>query len=309
MIHEYALDPEAISDWPSFRYFYDHFGVHTGRLISRFPGKWKRMVIKAVQSGPATPIQRSSIIERLARIDDKLIRLNRPYDETLHWTQNALAQHQVDPFQAIITDNKSANVEACLAAAELDSTHPLWSVSTQALVEREPAVLAGAAKRLLHLATEVIFVDPHFKPGRRKWLRPLEQFIQNASESGPTISRIEYHFKFDPDRPTPFDGEFIAECQQRIAPIVPVGMSIRLVRWKKRPVGKSFHARLLLTNKGGIGFDYGLDEGNESGDTTLVSLLHPLVFSELWDDFQLKSDMTKCTYEFDNEIVIIGEKK
>lgn len=308
MIHEYALDPDAISDWPSFRYFFDHFGVHTGRLISEFPGKWKRLVYQAVERGPATTIQRQSIVERLTTIDDKLFRQQRTYDGTVSWIKNALTQQPLEPFRAIITNNYPAGSNNCLGADGVDSTDPLWAVSTQAVLEREPEILAAAARTLLRHSAEVIFVDPHFKPGRRKWLRPLEEFIQNAIESGPSISRMEYHFKFDPAASPPFDAAFIAECQRRIAPVVPLGMTIKLIRWKKRPVGKSFHARLLLTNKGGIGFDYGLDEGDDRGDTTLVSILQPSTHKELWNDFQKHQDMTMCTYEFDNETVISGTK-
>ena len=52
MLSEYALDPELLSNWKDFRFFASQFGAAQGRLISRFPKKWKGLVMEAA-SGAA----------------------------------------------------------------------------------------------------------------------------------------------------------------------------------------------------------------------------------------------------------------
>ena len=62
MIYEFAVDPSAVNNWQRFRYIYDQCGVEHGRLISRFPHKWRKMVIAACVS---EGVERIKIVERL----------------------------------------------------------------------------------------------------------------------------------------------------------------------------------------------------------------------------------------------------
>lgn len=69
MIHEFAIDPVAMNNWQNFRYLNDNFGVEHGRLISRFPKKWTKMVCNACNDnydcGKISTIDRKRIVERL----------------------------------------------------------------------------------------------------------------------------------------------------------------------------------------------------------------------------------------------------
>ena len=67
MIYEYAVDPALLCDKERFRYLVENFGVHKGRLISRYPKRWKRLVYKGVAE--LSEMQRKWIEERLATID------------------------------------------------------------------------------------------------------------------------------------------------------------------------------------------------------------------------------------------------
>jgi len=307
MIHEFALDPEVISDWQSFRFFVDQFGVPTGRLISEFPGKWKRMVYDAVKRRGGSEIERKRVEQRLSTIDDRLLKQSRNFDGGLAWVRNAVNQHKIQPFHAIISGDNTPDPKLIVKAEQVDETHASWHVPRQAIIEREPDVLAETAAPLLLMSRRIIFVDPHFKPHRNKFLRPLEHFIVAADLT--RTKKFEYHFKVDEQVSARLDEEFKKTCEAKIAPLLPLGTSMRLVRWRKRAGGKSFHARYVLTEFGGIWYDYGLDEGDELGDTTNVALLESHVYTELWLDFQVPADMTKCSYEFDNEFLIEGSKQ
>lgn len=50
MLAEYAIDPELFNNWRDFRFFASQFGAAQGRLISRFPKKWKGLVKEAAQN-------------------------------------------------------------------------------------------------------------------------------------------------------------------------------------------------------------------------------------------------------------------
>jgi hypothetical protein len=71
MIHEYAVDPALLNNWERFRYLTEKFGVCRGRLISRFPKRWKAMVYDGLSS--VGEIERKKIEIYLQRIDEKML--------------------------------------------------------------------------------------------------------------------------------------------------------------------------------------------------------------------------------------------
>jgi hypothetical protein len=91
MIHEFAVDPEALVGWQNFRYLVQKFGISHGRLISRFPRQWKRMEYEACDDCP--DLEKKRITVALERIDDKLFAAGRAYDRTRDWVPNAVASH------------------------------------------------------------------------------------------------------------------------------------------------------------------------------------------------------------------------
>jgi hypothetical protein len=190
MIHEYALDPEVLSNWASFRYFVDQFGIPHGRLISRFPKEWKRLVYDA--SANAAPIEKLRITEGLRSIDRKMIVTGRTYDRSKSWLPNAIISHAQTPFRLIISTDAHVARENVTAATTINATTPGWIVDVNP-VARRSADMAAAAETLLKSGNEVLFIDPHFSCGPRH-LRPLEAFLAAAAvhQGG---RRLEYHLK------------------------------------------------------------------------------------------------------------------
>lgn len=314
MLYEFALDPEVISDWKSFRYFVDSFGVSEGRLISQFPKHWKRMVYEAVRKNHPTEIERAKIEERLRRIDDRLLRQSRTYDGEKLWIENAIEKQHTEPFHAIITNQKQYNIEKVLDADEIDKDDKLWNVPTQKSVPRVAKHMAQAISSLLKIAQEVIFIDPYFDPNKRRFCRPLEHFLEEAFHQNPDIKRIEYHTKLkgdfkDETERLNFEYNFNDECQNNLASLIPNEIPITLIRWKEREGGKRFHARYILTDRGGVLIENGLDDDDDDGgQATPFILLNGNLFEEIWNDFQKMEDLAQCTYEYDNEIIVLGTK-
>lgn len=307
MLNEFALDPEVISDWQSFRYFIENFGVSEGRLISRFPRDWKRLVYEAIDRNQPTPIKRLKFVEKLNSIDNSLIRKSREYDKEKDWLDNAVEQNQINPFHAIITKEEKVEAENLLLADDVAEENELWKTHTQKVIFRRPEIMAETVRVLLTSAKHILFIDPHFSPQADRFYRPLKHFLNCALHENNRIQRIEYHLKDDDSKP-PFDEEYIENCERNIAPLMPVGYELKIIRWKKRVGGKKFHARYILTEKGGILFENGLDEGADADEKTPVVLLKPELYKEIWNDFQKSEDLEKCTYELDNEITVVGNK-
>jgi hypothetical protein len=60
---------------------------------------------------------------------------------------------------------------------------------------------------------------------------------------------------------------------------------VRIVRWRIRPgVPDDFHARYILTDRGGYKLDKGLDE--EPGKEQPVSLLDDDLWQRIWNGYQ-----------------------
>ena len=307
MIYEFAVDPVAMNNWQNFRYLNDNFGVEHGRLISRFPGKWTRMVYDACNDnyacGKISTMQLQSIVERLKNINHKLVRLNRLYDSKKEWFENAEEQHSISRFRAIISTHNPNGQSYILNASEIDATNPLWNVPRERVIQRKSEKLAACAKMLLCASKEILFVDPHFNPKLRRFTDTFSYLIDYAFENI-MPRRLELHVEHKAaSASTDF---WKSTCQDKLTQIVPKGCTLKIVRWNERNEGDKLHPRYVLTEIGGIRYDYGLDEwdGVGEGKTTDVSVLDPDVYKQRWNDYQ--NDTT--TFECVDEMVIEGKK-
>jgi hypothetical protein len=150
MIREFALEPDALATWESFRYFIEKFGVPQGRLIAEFPGKWRRLVIEAAQR-VAKPVEFQRIVERLKQVGDHvLLSRSRPGgDSTRPWLERALAEHEREPFDGIIACTNPDSVPWVLLQSDVDEQNARFGVPRQIEVERRAARLVACAEFML----------------------------------------------------------------------------------------------------------------------------------------------------------------
>jgi hypothetical protein len=247
------------------------------------------------------PIERKRIVEALSQIDAKLFPVSRAYDGTRSWVDNAEMEHRSAPFRAIITDQNPANAPYVLRPDELNEMHPLWSVQREAPVSRKAEDMAACVEKLLLISSEILFIDPNFNPHHLRFRKPLELFIQRAVR-GKILTRLEYHVKDDDGR---WSSEaFKDECERFLPRIIPAGIELVLYRWQQRFGGDALHARYVLTEVGGLRFEYGLDEGEE-GETLDVSLLDTGLYKTRWNSFQ----RVTSAYDLVDEVKITGRKR
>lgn len=306
MINEYAVEPEALNNWQNFRYVDDQVGVEHGRLISRFPGKWARMVMAACsENTQLRDVERSRIAIKLKNLEkNKMAKLNRPYDPEKNWMNNIEEQQRQRPFHAVIARNNEAKIPNILNIDELDASHPLWNVPKEQVISRKANELACCAKLLLQVSKEILIIDPHFDPMKSRFRKTFSNLIEFAFEEHLPL-RIELHVEYDDLKEQKRATEWKDDCLRKFPQIIPEGFILQVFRWKIKASGDKPHARYVLTERGGIRYDYGLDEWVGEGQTTDVALLSTSLYEQRWQDYQIKT----AAFDLVDKIKVFGGRK
>lgn len=287
MIYEYALEPELVATWGNrqdSRYFAEKFGLGQPRIVSRYPRRWKRLVLEAL--GRVDNVEPARVVELVQRLSEKMVhRREYVWDPGRTWSDNARAEHERAPFHAILARQNADGHPRVLIAAELNDATPLWAVPRAVAIARRAADMAAAVAAMLRIAEIVVFVDPYFGPDRPRHRRTLEAFLRATTDGrvvdGP--ARLEVQTSGDEAR-TGARGFFEAECQRRLPGCIPAGARLRVVRLVERPGGERLHNRYILTDTGGVLFGAGLDDGDE-GATDDVQLLERAQYEERWRQY------------------------
>lgn len=289
MIHEFAVDPELFRNWKDVRYLTEHFGVCEGRLISRYPKKWERLVRQALDGerdykelGPVDDNTHMRVVEKLVSLKDKMQTRIHEWNDALGWLDNTEREHARRPFHAVLTSTAHDTDGRILNFNELDEDNSLWKVERERVVKRTAADLASAVAPLLKIARKLVFVDPHFDPYKRQVCIALQAYLEAALTkriSGTSLETLEFHTPYRPEI-----RDYEAECHRRLPALVPAGSIITIRRLKSMDDGDDMHNRYILTDRGGIRLAWGLDEGRR-GQTDDVSLLGTSVFAERWKQY------------------------
>ncbi|MBA4417097.1 MAG: hypothetical protein C0392_04185 [Syntrophus sp. (in: bacteria)] len=323
MIQEFALEPKVISTWSNFRYFVEQFGVEHGRLISKFPRKWKLTVFKKCEERARKEpgeLNLLRIIEKLKDpeyIDKKMMSSGREYNSAMPWIENAEYQHRFKPFHAIIATSNPNKHPHIVLSDEIDDSNPLWKVRTEITIERNPKKLAQCAAPLLEISGEIVIIDPYFEFVNKdikseNYGKPIFRFTDTLKElidcsfRGKPPKSIKLHVKHtnDPNKDKKQSLQrWENDCFSRLSKLIPEGSSIRVFRWKKCSQGKKLHPRFILTECGGIQYDVGLDSG-PIGEETIVKLLSEILHDEIWKDFQPES----AAFDLIDEIEVAGTR-
>jgi hypothetical protein len=284
MIHEYALEPSLLNNWERFRYFVAGFGISQGRLISRYPKRWKRMVHEALDE--CTDIQKARIVERMTTIDDLMFKRTQEWNTEADWLSNAEAEHGKRPFHAILAAKNARGHTAVLIAADLDDKTPLWAAERERVIDRKAGEMANAVAPLLALGPTLVFVDPYFDPFKTPAAKTMRILLEKAfSQVAETvIERVEIHTRFDMDK-SPAVEDFLAKFKEVILNrFVFAGVRVSIKRWQEYDGGEGLHNRYILTERGGVRFAWGLDEGDPT-QTDDISLLDHKVFQQRWNQY------------------------
>jgi hypothetical protein len=290
---EVAIEPAYLSNWDRVRLLVSQFGLDYGRLISDFPSdKWRFLVWRSCAN--CLPVDRNKIVEYLNSSDAKLINNRRDFREAKTWIENAKRENaSLKPFHLVVTCDKHEGIPEFVQGDELHDNGERWKPEMDEIIPRRADDMANIAKELLFRASEVAFIDPNYEPDR-SFNKPLQQFIAHAVQGGRPV-RMEYHLK-DDSSDEYFTGK-LKEMLLRGWLRLPQGYGIKFIRWKSFnwPSRDKMHPRYIMTDLGGLSFDYGLDEGND-GETTDVHILAKK--GEICKRRLLEFCATSTTYEY-----------
>jgi len=292
MIYEFAVDPEALNNWRTFIYVIEKFGVSKGRLISRFPKRWERAVLDSYKENSV--VNKSKIIEILSKVKELYYYSGRVYDTNKKWIDNAIEQHNLTNFRAILTSMNIENNSDVLNIDEFDESNEKFKISTGMKVKRKAKDMGDCIGSLLNISKEIIFVDPHFAPDatHSRFTNPLKEFLKYIDIN--KYVRVEYHIK------QKANIEYFENCcQENISHLLPERIQLKFVRWQDKGLTESLHARYILTDRGGVSVENGLDEG-QGEDTTDINLLDDALYKQRWEQYQKETS----PFKFVDEIVI-----
>ena len=293
MIYEYAVEPAMLLDAECGEFLASNFGIPRARLVSGFPDYWESLVHTAMAE--ARPVAKLRIMEALSRLAARMMPRRNGWDDNddRPWLEKAEDEHGARPFRAILATDNPRRLKHVLLRPALHEGTDLWNVDSQGSVLRTAGEMVACASMLLNCAREVYFVDPHFGPEEARFRRPFEGFLEVVANrtNGLPLTGVELHIE---EKAT---AAFIkAECEGRFRDCVPRGLKVRVVRWKAH---KEFHNRYILTDRGGMYFGIGLDEGDGKDD---VSLLSDKSYRERREQFQRSTS----SFVFVDQFEIIG---
>ncbi len=304
MLHVYAIEPESLRDWGNFRTVLSGFGVSEGRLLSQFPKKWSIKVREVCSD--FTFKQKQLMAPELARVKKHAtIKSGRAFDSDKTWLENAMEQHLEKPFHAIISLGSQGQEDFLIDANAVVPDTFRWKVPREGKVDRTVEAMQEAVSPLLVISSRIMFVDKFFEPGSSKWLEPLRAFIKTATDGRSQPPRFEYHIKISNEdlilSPERRAVEFKEHCVRYLQDILPEEVKLTVFRWDQIAGGDGLHARYILTNRGGMKVDWGLDTGRV-GETTDIALMSNEFWKTNWDAFQENAGK----YEFIDKVEITG---
>lgn len=277
---EVAIEPAYLSNWDRVRLIIDQCGFDHGRLISEFPRNWQWKVFE--NCAGCAPVEKKRIEEYLRGATPKLVRRGRVYCDHKDWIWNAREEHRRLRFFAVVTNDPCPGQRGFIHGPDVHAGHAEWAVPLDLVIGRQTRLMAECAVELLKEAREVIFVDPHFE-AKAAFTKPLCELLRLALE-GKSVTRIEYHLESAATREH-FEGK-LHGLLQFLPPGIPC--PLRFLRWRSfdQPPRDAMHPRYILTDVGGLQYDYGLCEGND-GETTDVRIVAKAgaVYCRRWPEF------------------------
>jgi len=315
VVREYALDPlvVATADRILGGRLRSGFKMGQGRIMARYPKKWRRLVWDAFNAfTDASDMDRT----RLEVLINELFEFTASRGEVCwdpaaaSWLDNAIVEHQRLPFHAIIAgSDPGKNPNILTADAVLEGSASLWAARNSCMVERTAGPLADAIAPLLKKCSDLVFVDPHFGPDKPRYRRTLKSFLERVKERpGGPPKRVEILTSASKTGTRCF---FQTECRDRLPPCVPQGMQIVVRRLTERSGGEGLHHRYVLTEFGGVGFRWGLDDGDrKTGHTEEISLLEGHVYVRRWRQYRANDGGPPPAFDQEGQaIVVVGSRR
>ena len=269
MLYTYAIEPEALATWDRCRLILNLMGFQHGRAIAAYPTRkrWKALVRAACrENGNLGDRDRRRILRKLDQSNGKLVSSDAEYDDGLEpaterWIRNAVDRQTAESaFHAILATRNPTNHPDVVLDEDVDESHDKFDVPREQPVLRHAKELAAHIATLVVNSREMLLVDPHLDLSKDRWRPVIAACLDLVARSVRGNPRAEIH-TLDTDAKWSSE-EFRKQCRRYIPGMLTGELtSVQVRRWRVRDnEPHDFHARYVLTDRGGYRLDKGLDE-------------------------------------------------
>ena len=294
MLYVYAIEPDVLVTWDKCRATINLMGLQHGRAIGAYPSskRWKKMIFEACNRNPSCGEREfERIYEKIQESEDKLVSAQQPtrYDDSITppeecWIRNATAhQDEAGTFHAIVSTRNPTSHHDVVLEEDVDESHDKFDVPREQPVLRHAKELAAHIATLVVNSREMLLVDPHLDLSKDKWRPAIAACLDLVARSVRGNPRAEIH-TLDTDAKWSSE-EFRKQCRRYIPGMMTGELtSVQVRRWRLRDNERhDFHARYVLTDRGGYRLDKGLDE--ECGVEQTVGLLDDQEWSRIREGY------------------------
>ncbi len=313
MLQEFAIEPTVLDCWLRYDYFMADCGVEKGRLVAEFPAaQWAKHVWKAVSGNPKrTPKDEQKILYHLQHTAEaKLVYTARQYHFQSNapcWLDQAAREHAAKKFRLIISSAVPNGIADAIHAEEFDK-HDVaaWTVDTTCPIERTPDAIAGLTRLLCARASVVKLLDPHFDSGEVRFKKSFRKLFEAICQVADSKVKIEVHCGSKQSQQN-FTDKLLNEWPE----LIPPGRKVFFYRWVEEPQGEQLHRRLILSERGGVLVEAGLDVGYQ-GQTTTATLLSTAEHMRFWKGLTIPGSTgpsPDALFEFRDNFDVTGSAK
>ncbi|TCH61791.1 hypothetical protein [Acinetobacter sp. ANC 4862] len=294
MIYEYALDPKVIIQWLenenllNWLKSINGIGIGTPRFISTFPNQKKRKFIKGLAK-LKDGISDQKVLERLdcfCEYLDKAGMLERLGESAQinanEWHERVIYEHNLNPFKAIVTQNKLA-ITDWLPPDNIFFSN-LWNVPSQVSFNRtHDDFLKIISQFVVSSSKDLIIIDAYcWKDNAINVIKSLLNLFEHKKNPSYPSVKIYYKENRQDSSPSP---EYIKNQLLLGLNNTAKALEITICQIKETDQSDAFHNRYILNELGGIQLGHGLDLSGKEHHTDEATLLVHDVYMKRLDQF------------------------
>jgi hypothetical protein len=179
-----------------------------------------------------------------------------------------------------LNDKATAGEQDIITIGASIHSHKKWKVPSTQSVPRRAVDMVQSVADLINISTSLILVDRNFDPSEGCFLSVLVAFADYLLKRThqPKIRQIKFVTTYEDYKTKETKEHFENRCQEILPGILPSGSEVKFYL----KVKNLLHPRFVLTNRGCILFDWGLDENDGE---VLLSRLSEDDFKTQWEQW------------------------
>ena len=309
----FAIDPEVLNSYENIRYLLEKFGYDKGALIPQVPKNWHALVFHGCEKSSLSDKEFSLITELLTESKElccvKMGSLN--YKNTLSWLDNIKSEFIREKVSHVISNTDSINygIIDFFNKDNRSILKKLFDNCRDIEIKRTAIEIAEVSKYLIKKEKEIIFVDPYFylaKESRtdsslvriNRYINVIKAFVDlvGSQKNKPKIIINCVYEEFEGDN----DISLTEEYKNILQIYINNDWRFQFNRWSKNESSIDYHARYLLTSKGGLRYDRGFVQPEDLSEREKFTDVSCLDMGKVQKICHL--------YNHDNEAMVLKER-